>query len=293
MQFESLKVFCDLVETKSFTKTAQVNQVTQSAVSQTVSTIEDQFDCLLVERSKKNFRLTPEGEVFYDYSKRMLQSYDVLLSKLQELDGVISGDIKVSTVYSVGLHELPPYIKRFLKDYPSVNIHVEYRRANQVYEDVLGNTVDAGLVAFPVRESKLETVILRQDSLLLVCHPRHPFAKLKTLKLKALDGQKFVGFEKDIPTQKALERIFHDHGVTVVSVMQFDNVETVKRAVEIDSGVAIVPEDTIRQEVSNRTLAAVALESEDCVRPLGLIYKKDKVLSPAMKKFIALLKQIS
>ena len=291
MQIESLKVFCDLAETESFTRAAQINGVTQSAVSQTISSLERHFNSPLIERSKKNFRLTPEGEVVYDYSKRMLQNFDAIQSKVQDIKGVVTGEIRVATIYSVGLHGLPPYIKHFLKEHPNVNIHVEYRRANQVYEDVLGNVVDLGVVAYPSRDHRLELVLLRTDRLVLICHPQHPLAGMKSLKVKALHGQKFVSFEKDIPTQKALDRLFKDHGVTVERVMQFDNVETVKRAVEIDSGIAIVPEDTIRQEISDQTLAVVAIESDDCVRQLGLIYKKDKVLSPAMKKFIALLKQ--
>src|SRR5512137_208463 len=137
MQIESLKVFCDLAETKSFTKAAQINSVTQSAVSQTISVLERRFKALLIERSKKNFRLTPEGEVFYDYSKRILQTCDALHSKLQEIEDVISGNIRVATIYSIGLHVLPPYLKKFLKNFSTVNVHVEYRRPNQVYEDVL------------------------------------------------------------------------------------------------------------------------------------------------------------
>jgi len=173
MQIESLKVFCDLAETESFTKAAQINEVTQSAVSQTISTLERQFKSLLIERSKKNFRLTPEGQVFYDYSKRILQSFDALHSKLQELEGVISGNIRVATIYTIGLHVLPPYLKRFLKEYPSVNVHVEYRRPNQVYEDVLGNVVDLGLVAYPMRDAKLELVPLRKEPMVLICHPQN------------------------------------------------------------------------------------------------------------------------
>jgi len=284
-----LKVFCDLSETKSFTKAAQINKVTQSAVSQTVSALERLFKSLLIERSKKNFRLTPEGEVLYDYSKKILQSYGGLQSKLQEIQGVLSGNIHVATVYSIGLYDLPPCIKKFLQDCPTVNVHVEYRRANEVYDDVLSNIVDLGLVAYPAPDSKLEIVPLRKDALFLACHPQHPLAKLKTIKLKAINGQKFINFEKDIPTRKALDKMFKDHGVAVNNVMEFDNVETVKRAVEIDSGVAILPEETIRGELANKTIAAVRLEGK-FFRELAIIYKKGKVLSPAMKQFIELLK---
>jgi len=291
MQIESLKVFCDLAETESFTKAAQINGVTQSAVSQQISSLERQFKSLLIERSKKKFRLTREGEVLYDCSKQIVQMYDELHSKLQELKDIISGNIRVTTIYSIGLHDLPPYIKKFLKTYPTVNVHVEYRRANQVYEEVLSNVVDLGLVAYPWRDSRLEIVPLRKETLVLICHPQHPFAKQKSLKLKALAGQKFVCFEPDIPTRKALDKIFRQHGVQVQNVMEFDNVETIKQAVEIDTGVSIVPMTTVTQEVAKQTLAAVNLDDGAMYRPIAVVHKKNKVLSPAMKTFIELLKQ--
>jgi DNA-binding transcriptional LysR family regulator len=291
MQIESLKVFCDLAETESFTKAAQINQVTQSAVSQTITSLERLFNSLLIERSKKNFRLTPEGEVLYDYSKRILQTYDSLHSKLQDLEDIVSGNIRVATIYSLGLHVLPPYLKKFLKSYPTVNVHVEYRRANQVYEDVLGNVVDLGLIAYPTRDSKLEVVPLLKDPLVVICQPQHPFAKLDQIKFKALDEQKFVHFERDIPTRKALDKLFKDHGVEVETVMEFDNVETVKRAVEIGSGISIVPEATVRQEVLNHSLAAAPLEGGDHARPVAALYKKNKVLSPAIRQLLSVLKE--
>lgn len=290
MQIESLKVFCDLAETESFTKAAQINGVTQSAVSQQISSLERTFKSLLIERSKKKFRLTREGQVLYDYSKQVIQTYESLHSKLQELKDIISGTIRVATIYSIGLHDLPPYIKKFMKVYPTVNVHVEYRRANQVYEDVLGNVVDMGLVAYPVKDSKLEITPLRKEPLVLICHPQHPFAKSKSVKLKTLAGQKFIGFEPDIPTRKALDKILKEYDVSVNNVMEFDNIETVKRAVEIDAGISIVPEGTVVQEVAKQTLAAVPLEDGTFFRPLAILYKKNKVLSPAMKQFLTILK---
>jgi DNA-binding transcriptional LysR family regulator len=290
MQIESLKVFCDLAETESFTKAAQINNVTQSAVSQQISSLEKQFKSLLIERSKKKFRLTREGQVLYEYSKQMIQTYDSLHSRLQELKDIISGTIRVATIYSIGLHDLPPYLKKFLKSFPTVNVHVEYRRANQVYEDVLGNVVDLGLVAYPTKDNKLEMVPLRKDTLVLICHPQHPLAKSKTVKLAQLAGQKFIGFEPDIPTRKAIDRILKDENVEVQNVMEFDNIETVKRAVEIEAGISIVPQGTITQEVAKQTLAEVKIEGLELYRPLAAIYKKNKVLSPAMKQFLSILK---
>src|SRR5580704_12850244 len=290
MQIDSLKVYCDLVETESFTKAAQINQVTQSAVSQQISALERTFKSLLIERSKKQFRLTREGQVLYDYSKQMLQIYASLDNRLQELKDIISGTIRVATIYSIGLHDLPPYIKKFMQSFPTVNVHVEYRRANQVYEDVMSNVVDLGLVAYPVKDPKLEVVPLRKEPLELICHPQHAFTKQKAVKVKALSGQKIISFEPDTPTRKALDKIFKAHNVTVEHVMEFDNVETVKRAVEIDAGISIVPQGSVAQEVQKQTLATVVIEDGQFFRPLAAIYKKNRVLSPAMKQFLAILK---
>jgi len=291
VQIESLKVFCDLTETESFTKAAQINGVTQSAVSQQISSLERQFKSLLIERSKKKFRLTREGQVLYEYSKQIIQTYDGLHGRLQEIKDIISGTIRVATIYSIGLHDLPPYIKKFLKDFPTVHVHVEYRRSNQVYDDVYGNVVDLGLVAYPIKDPKLEVISLRKDPLVVICHPQNPLAKNKTMKLKALNGQKFIGFDPDIPTRKALDKVMRDYQVTVNMVMEFDNIETVKRAVEIDAGVAIVPLSTISQEITKQALAHIEIEDEDLYRPLAAIYKKKKVLTPAIKQFLAALKE--
>jgi LysR family transcriptional regulator, transcriptional activator of the cysJI operon len=291
MQIESLKVFRDLVETESFTKAAQLNQVTQSAVSQQISALERLFNSLLIERSKKNFRLTREGHLLYEGCKQIVQSYDLLQSKIQEIKGIVSGTIRVATIYSIGLHELPPYIKKLLRACPTVNVHVAYRRANQVYEDVLGNVVDMGLVSYPERDGKLDVVPLWKDKLVLICHPQNHLGKNKSIRLSEMADQNFINFEPDIPTRKAVDKILKEHGVAVRSVMEFDNIETVKRAVEIDAGVSIVPEATISQELAKRTLTAVEFQDDQFFRPSAAIYKKNKVLSPAMKQFLAILKQ--
>ena len=181
--------------------------------------------------------------------------------------------------------------KTILMSRDSVNVHVEYRRAKDVYEDVLSNVVDLGLVAYPTKAQGLDIVPLHKEPLVLICHPEHPLAKLKNVRLRSLAGQNFVHFSAAVPTRKAVDRALRERRVQVVSVMEFDNIETVKRAVEIDAGVSIVPEVTVRQEVSTGTLVAVPLEDKGLERPLAVVCKRRKTLSPAMKEFIAVLKQ--
>jgi LysR family transcriptional regulator, transcriptional activator of the cysJI operon len=160
-----------------------------------------------------------------------------------------------------------------------------------VYEEVLGNVVDLGLVSYPEKSVELEVVPLWKDKLMLICHPRHALAKRRSLKLADIAGQKFIAFEPDIPTRKAIDKILQEHNATVQNVMEFDNIETVKRAVEIDSGISIVPETTIVQELAKKTLAAVELWDGEFLRPSAAIYRKGKELSPAMKQFLAILKE--
>ncbi len=286
MQIENFKIFADLVETKSFSKSAKLNGITQSAVSQQARAMERHFKTLLIDRSQKQFQLTREGQRVYDASKEMLHTYEKLLSELQEMKKVISGTIRISTIYSIGLHELPPFIKKFLHDYPSVNVRVEYRRSNLVYEDILHNAVDFGLVAFPVKQRQIEVLPFRNDHLVVIAHPHHPIAKRHEVEIKDLTGQKFIGFDPDIPTRKAVDQIFREHKLEIEPVMEFDNIETVKRAVEIDHGIAIVPQATVTQEQKQGTLAVLPFKGREFTRPLAILHRKGRVLTPAMKKFI-------
>ena len=291
MQIESLKLFCDLAETKSFTKAAQINGVTQSAVSQQISSLETKFAATLIERSKKKFTLTKEGETLYKYSNQIVQSYDELRHKIQEIQNVVTGAIKVVTIYSIGLHELPPYLKKFLKKHPTVNVSVEYRRATQLYEDIISGMADIGLVAYPQKDPRLQVTSLAEDMLVLICHPEHPLAQKPRVKLSEIVSHKFIAFEPDIPTRRAIDKILRDRNVEVDHAMEFDNIETVKRAVEIDAGISIVPRSPVSQEVAKKTIAMVEIEDEQFYRPLAAVHKKNKVLSPAMKEFLALLKK--
>ena len=289
MQIENFKIFADLVETKSFSKAAKLNGITQSAVSQQARSMERNFKTLMVDRSQKQFNLTREGQRIYEASKEILHVYEKLGSELQEMKKVISGTIRLSTIYSIGLHELPPYIKRFLQEYPSVNVRIEYRRSNLVYEDILHNAVDFGLVAFPQKTRQIEMLPFRNDRLVLITHPNHALAKATEVDLKTLAGQKFIGFDPDIPTRKAIDLIFRDNKLDITPVMEFDNIETVKRAVEIDHGIAIVPQATVQQEIRQGSLVAIPFKGKEFTRPLSVLYRKGRVLTPAMKKFIEML----
>jgi LysR family transcriptional regulator, transcriptional activator of the cysJI operon len=289
MQIETLKIFCDVIETQSFSKAASLNYISQSAVSQQIRGLEEKYDRKLIERGKRSLSPTQAGQVLYQGAKDLLERFRLVENRLQVLSNAIAGTLRVATIYSVGLHELPPFLKEFLRRYPSANIHLEYGRANKIYDEVAANTVDIGIVAYPVRRSGLDILPFREDQLVVIVPPEHPLARFKKIDMKKLARQKFVAFEKDVPTRRAVDRMLRRQSVPVDVVMEFDNIETIKRAVEISAGISIVPSHTIESELAAGTLRMLEFSRGGMTRQLGILVKKGKERTQVMEKFISLL----
>ncbi len=287
MHLETLQVFCDLVETGSFSAAASQNFITQSAVSQQVRALEARFDQRLLDRTKGRVQATPAGQLLYQASKDITGRYRDLREQLQSFGNTVSGSVRLATVHSVGLYELSEPLKKFLKAYPQVNVHIEYSRSSKIFEDVLSGRIDLGIVAYPTRRPQIAVLPFREDRLVLVCATHHPLARRRSLALAELEGQNFVGYERDIPTRRELDRVLRRKGVGVRYVMELDNIETIKRVVEIGAGLAIVPEPTIQQEVKSRTLCALHIRDETMTRPLGVVHRQGRHFSPAVERFIA------
>jgi DNA-binding transcriptional LysR family regulator len=293
VQIETLKIFCDLVETKSLSRAAERNFVTQSAVSQQVRGLEEKFKRRLLERMRggREVGLTEDGEVFYQESRQIVAAYVQLEERMRTLTGTVSGTVHIATVYSIGLHELPAVIRRFMAEHPEAKIDLEYSRTTRIVRDVLAGTVELGVVAYPEKKRGLSVIPLGGDRLVLICPPGHPLARHKKLRAHDLNGQDFVLFERDIPTRRAVDRILRAHGVTVRRVAEFDNIETIKRAVEVGIGAAIVPSPSVIDEARVGSLAVVPLAEAEWTRSVGVIYRTDRTLGTAAKKFIQLLRE--
>ena len=293
MHIETLKVFCDLAESGSFSLAASKNFITQSAVSQQIRSLEERYGRELIERSKGHARLTQAGEVLYEAGKEIVHRYREIENNLQSLARSVAGTVRVGTVYSVGLYELSAPLKKYLRTFPDVTVHLEYTRANKIYEDVSHGEIDLGIVAYPSKRPQLLVAPFREDRLVLICSPQHPFAHFQRVSIKKLHGEKFVGFERDVATRRALDRVFRQHGIKVQYIVEMDNIETIKRVVEVGSGLSIVPEPTITQEVKNDTLRAIQFSDEPLMRPLGILLKRGRRFTPAVQEFIDLLKDKS
>ncbi|MBV8212522.1 MAG: LysR family transcriptional regulator [Verrucomicrobia bacterium] len=290
MQIETFKIFRDLVETGSFSKAAELNAITQSAVSQQIRALEKRFKTALIRRRKKNFSITPEGKALLQASQEILRTYETLGDRLEELKNHVSGNLIIATVHSIGLHELPRSLKLFRRSYPSVDVSVEYLRSAQVYQSVAAGTSDVGLVAYPARHRGVTVESHWKDKLVLICPPNHRLAKRHSIEISALSGELFISFAFDQPTRKAIDRIFRANSVTIRRSMEFDNIETVKRAVEIENGIAIVPLASVDEETENGGLYAVEIESVDMWRPIGLVQRRGEP-SAAVRAFVSLLRK--
>ena len=291
MHIEMLRIFCDLADLRSFSKTAEKHFLSQSAVSQQLAQLELAHKCQLINRKKRPIELTKQGQLLYQASKDMLDRYEELKHDLSDLQKSSVSRINIAAIFSIGMHTLPGYVKRFMVSNPNVNVHVEYFSAGTIYELVLAGRVDIGLVAVPKRDKRLDVYDFEDEPLVLVCSSKHPLSRQTAVDIHKLQFERFIAFEKDVPTRAWIDGILERYSTTVRPVMEFDNIETVKRAVEIDSGISILPKTAILQEVAAGTIRSIDFSNEDFFRPTGIIVRKGKILSQAGRYLIELLRK--
>jgi len=221
----------------------------------------------------------------------MLDRYEQVKSELSALKSSAGSRINIAAIYSIGMHSLPSYVKKFMVNYPNVNVHIEYLSADKIYELVLAGDIDVGLVAVPKRDKRLDVYDFEDEPLVLVCSAKHALASESQVDIHKVQFERFIGFEKGVPTRIWIDNILQRYNIVVRPVMEFDNIETVKRAVEINSGVSILPQTAIVQEMRSGTLKAIPFSNENFVRPTGVIVRKDKILGRAGRYLIELLRK--
>jgi len=290
MHWETLKTFCDLVETGSLSRAARLNLVSQSAVSQQLRALERRYGRRLIDRAPRvGARPTEVGRLLYDEVKPLLERLAAVEQRVRARPDVVAGTVRVATVYSVGLHTLPPTIKRCLAEHPDVNVRLSYRRTDEVYAACLDGEVDFGIVALPSRRPQLEVVPLGHDELVIAVPPSHPIARRARCPLAVLDGQPFIGFDRDIPTRRLVDSLLRRHRIRVSYVLELDNVETIKRSVEAGLGLSLLPAPTLAGEIRARTLVARPPVEGPFHRAIGVMYRRTRELSAAGRAFLALL----
>ena len=292
MNIDTFRIFCDVVQHQSFSRGAAANGVSQSAATQSVHRVEEYFGVQLVDRSKRPFVLTPEGQACYEGFREVLDLYDAVEARVRSLRKEITGMVRVASIYSVGLHDMSRCMQDFMRRYPKAKVRLEFLRPNKVIDAVLNSEVDLGIVSYPAASPEISVIPLRSERMVLVCHPGHHLAGRKAVTAEHLRDEDFVAFDRDLSIRKEIDRYLRQRSVSMRVVMEFDNIETIKQAVEIGAGISILPEPTVRKETEGGTLAAVRLIAPQLQRPLGIIHRHRKVFTPTATKFVELLEAV-
>jgi len=295
MQLEFLKIFCDVVRWSSFSRGAAENGISQSSASQAVHQLEARLGVKLIDRSKRPLVPTPQGKVFYEGCKDLVERYDDLENRVRTLqdEDSVAGTVGVAAIYSVGLHHMSRYVRIFEQRHPRASIRLEYLHPSRVLERVLGGEAELGLLSYPKKWPELNVLTWREEPMVVAVHPGHRFAGRSGVAAAELDGEPFVAFDSDLSIRRAIDRYLRHRSVQVEVVMEFDNIENIKRAVEIPSGIAILPEPTLAREVRAGALAAVPIAADGpedrLTRPLAIVHRRQGSLDPAAARFLELL----
>ena len=291
MQLESLKIFCDVVRRASFSRGARENGISQSSASQVVHQLEVRLGVKLIDRSKRPLVPTAHGKVYYEGCKDLLGRYFEVENRVKALEDErnLAGTVRVASIYSVGLHHMSRYVERFRQAYPEAAVQIDYLHPLRVIESVIAGDSELGLVSFPRKWPELAVIPWREEEMVLAVHPSHRLAGLEEVDAGQLDGETFVGFEAGLPIRRAVDRFLRKNSVHVRVSLEFDNIETIKRAVEVPSGVAILPAPTVLGEVNAGTIRCVRFRDRKPTRPLAIIHRRSEQLGLAASRFLELL----
>jgi DNA-binding transcriptional LysR family regulator len=180
-------------------------------------------------------------------------------------------------------------LRQFLGAHPRADVRFEYLHPHRVYEVVDQGQADLGLVSYPEESASLATIPWRTEPIVLVCYPQHPFAKRRSVDLSMLRNEPFVAFQEGLKIREEIDISLAANKVSVRIALAFDNIETIKRAIEIGAGISLLPEPTIAREIEAGSLVQVPIEQISLVRPLGIIHRRDRKLSETARQFIQLL----
>ena len=291
MHLETLRLYCDVIRLRSFSRGAELSFVSQSAASQAVQLLEREVGVALIDRTRRPFAVTAAGQSFYAASREMLESWEKAKAEIAGVKAQVDGTVRVAAIYSVGLHDMSHHLQRFMSLYPKVRVQLECLHPHKVVEAVVNDEADVGIMSYPPPDRALSIIPLRSEPMAFVCHPGHRLARRRAVTAEDLNGEPFVAFDAELTIRKAIDRALRQKNVKLNIVMAFDNIETIKQAIMIGAGVSLLPRHTVDKETGIRTLAAVPFALADLVRPVGLIHRRQKALSAAVNRFIQLLKE--
>ena len=291
MHLRDLDLFCEVAHLGSFSKAAKAHGMSQPAASEIVKSIEEKLGCELLNRSVRPLELTPEGHIYYDGCRQLLDEYRRLEDRVLQRRDKVVGPVRIGAIYSVGLLQMDGYVREFERLYPDAALDLQYLHPEEVLSRVVSEEVDLGLMSFPPKRSDLNCIPWQDQPIVVVVPPEHPLAKRDWVKAEELEGENLVGFTTDLQMRTETDKWLKQAKVHVNVVHAFDNIENIKRAVEVGSGIALLPVPTVRREAELGSLVAIPLEDVTWFRRLALIHKRTKPFTTAITRFLELLQQ--
>lgn len=289
MQLRMLEMFCSVAEFQSFSRAAAEHAVTQSAVSQSVQHLEESLGTKLLDRTRRPLALTPAGEVYLAGVLKLLRGYQRLEQDVRALGGRLAGRLCVAAIYSIGSTYMPSAREEFRRRHPAVEVRFEYGSADAVNRMVESGEADFGLVSYPKNSRKLRSVNWLEEPLRVISAASHRLASVGEIDLTELDGEEFVGFDPSLKIRRVVDAFLARRGVAVDVTMEFDNIDSMIRAVQANEGLTILPESTVRKECADGALRVIACRELHLFRPLGMVIRRRGALSRAADEFTSLL----
>ena len=265
--------------------------VSQSAASQHVQEVERRLGLTLFDRSKRPLELTPAGKLYAEYCRDVLRREEELTLALESLKGAAGSTVRVASIYSIGLSEMSRLREEFAARYPEARLDVDYMRPEKVYDAVRNDTADLGLVSYPEPGREIAAIPWRHEEMQVALCPTHPLATRTELVPADLASQDFIGFDEDLSIRRELDRFLRAQGVEIKLILHFDNIQMIKEAVALGTGISILPARTMQTEIEQGRLVAVRLNAPGLSRPVGIVHRRRKKFNHAAQALLELLEE--
>jgi DNA-binding transcriptional LysR family regulator len=289
--FDNSKLFRDIAQLRSVSRGASQNGISQSAASQHIQELEKKLGTSVLDRTTRPLTLTAAGKLYFDLCRDVLRREEEFQAAIDELKARVEGSVRVASIYSIGLSEMSRLQEEFSRRFPNAQLQVDYLRPQKIYEALLSDQADLGLVSYPVATKELAVIPWREEEMSVAAAVSHPLAGRVVLLPADLNGQDFIGFDEDLSIRRELDRFFREQGIEMRMAMQFDNIQMIKEAVALGAGISILPARTMLAEVERGRLVAIPLHAPELVRPVGIVHRKRKKFNRAAQSFLELLQE--
>ncbi len=289
MLLHSLKVFLSVANEKSFSRAAEKLLRTQPAVSLAVQRLEAELNEKLIDRSAKELLLTDAGKIMVDYARRFENLEREMANSLAELRDNSSGRLIIGANESTSLYLLK-HITGYRHLYPKVKIQVRRSLSSRIPTQIADGDLELGVISYDPEDDRLESHVIYTDHLSFVVSPQHRFANRNDVSISELDMETFIAHNVTSPYRDSVLREFQRARVPLNMDVEMPTVETIRRMVQRNEGVAFLPKMCVEQEIEQGLLREVKVQELRIERKIRLIYPARRTLSHAAKAFLELVK---